>query len=178
MGTKNIYLALIICITSLMVVNGCAVFGGENYKFYNNRDTVENNTPTFNPTYLQDKERQHMAVFFDIVDGELKPSSKPAELRPAKIPYRSKTAGSVFIIYKGADGKELGRYATEDPILVRSCDFDKGKLGELKAIEKGTVEILLPYNPLIKTVDIRRINGKPRTYDFSRQIKMGIERKK
>ena len=44
MGIKNIYIALIISITSVMVVNGCAALGGEKYKFYNNRDTAEKNT--------------------------------------------------------------------------------------------------------------------------------------
>ena len=177
MGARNIYLVLIISITSLMVLNGCAAFGGEEYKFYNSRDTAEKNTPAFNPAYIKDKDSRHMAVFFDIVDGRLKPSPRPAEIRPAKMPYRSKTAGSALIIYKGADGKELGRYATEDPIIVRSCDFDEGKLGELKTIDKGTVEILLPYDPLITSVDIERIGSKPKTYDLSRQIKIGTERK-
>ena len=87
-----------------------------------------------------------MAVFFNIVDGVLIPSSRSADIRPGRMPHHSKTSGNVMIVYKGPDEKELGRYATEDPILVRSCDFDKGKVGELKPIDKGTVEILLPYD--------------------------------
>lgn len=174
---KNIYITLTIILISVMSVGGCSVLGGEEYEFYNSRKKVEKNTPSFSPSYFKDKERRHMAVFFNIVDGVLVPSSRPADIRPGRMPHHSKTSGNVSIIYKGADEKELGRYAIEDPILVRSCDFDKGKMGEIKPIDKGTVEILLPYNPLISIVEVVRIDGKRKTFDFSEQIKSGLRSK-
>ncbi|MCJ7662842.1 MAG: hypothetical protein MUO24_01225 [Desulfobacterales bacterium] len=178
MDKKNIYIALIIVIASIVIVGGCTLVGGDEYKLYNSRDKEEKNTASFNAAYFKDKERRHMAVFFDIVDGVLTPSSRPAEVRPGRMPHRSKTAGNVIIVYKGQDGKELGRYAIEDPILVRSCDFDKGKVGELKPINKGMVEILLPYNLMITTVEIERADGKRKAFDFSTQIEKTLKIKK
>lgn len=178
MDRKNIYIVLTIVLISVMAVVGYSLLGGEEYKFYNSRDKAEKNTPSFSPTYFKDEGRRHMAVFFNIVDGVLMPSSRSADIRPGRMPHHSKTSGNVIIVYKGPDEKELGRYATEDPILVRSCDFDKGKVGELKPIDKGTVEILLPYDPLITAVEIVRIDGKRKTFDFSIQIKGGLKSKK
>lgn len=161
-------------IIATAILWGCAASRAE-YKSHRLRQKAERNTPPFTPAYFKQKERRHMAVFFDIVDGTLTPSRRTAEIRPGRMPYRSATTGNVLVIYKAADGKELGRYAIEDPVLARSCDFDSGKTGELKPIERGTIEILLPYNPAITTVEIGRIEGKLREFDFGYQIREGLK---
>ncbi|MFC1511717.1 hypothetical protein ACFL5H_00795 [Candidatus Latescibacterota bacterium] len=175
MERENIYTALIILLISVMVIGGCAMFGGGDYKFYNSRDNVEKDTPPYNPSYYRDQESRHMAVFFDIVDGLLIPSSRVAEIRPGRMPYRSETSGNIMIVYNGPDGRELGSYATEDPILARSCDFDDGNVGEIKIIEKGTIEVLLPFNRSIAEVEIGKVGEESKTFDFSVQIKKAID---
>ncbi len=166
--------SLCLLLASITVVpSGCSA-GANEYRFEKDRRKIEDNTPPFNPAYFKKADSKHISVFFDIVEGELILSKKPAQVRPGQMPYRSKTAGSVLVIYKGADGKELGRYATEDPALARSCDFEAGKKGNVKPIERGRAEILLPYDPKITTLEIGLKEGKKKTFNIGSQVNEGL----
>lgn len=160
---------IIVIATGIWLVTGCADI--ELYKNDNKRQEVENKTPAFNPAYFKDVDRRHLAIVFDVVDGKLRPDPQPAQQRPGSMPYRTATAGNVLIIYKDALGKELGRYAVEDPVLARSCDFEEGqRIGETKPLKHAKVEILLPDDSAIHSVVIGRIDGKSKSFDISAQV--------
>jgi hypothetical protein len=141
------------------------------YEQYRQVKKAQDATRAFTPTYYKDTQRRHLVVYFEIADGRLRPSARPAERRPGKLPYRSASAGNVLVVYRDADGKELGRYATEDPMLVRSCDSEHGLVGELKRLSDGVViEVLLPDDARIRSVAFGRPNEKPLTFPIGRQI--------
>ncbi len=84
----------------------------------------------------------------------------------------------MLVVYRDADGKELGRYATQDPILARSCDSERGLVGELKPLPNGVViEVLLPVDARIRSVDVGRPDQKPLTFPIGRQIDDGSQTK-
>lgn len=173
MTNTNSLPAFLVAVCSLILLSGCGR-NSEDYEFHQNSQELEDNTPPFNPTYFKDSDRQHMAVFFNISNGMLSLSNRPAEIRPGDMPYHTATGGNVLIIYKDADGKELGRYAIEDPVLARSCDFDDGAIGELRRIPSGTTEILLPYNENIASIDLGRVDGKLKTFSVARIVKSSV----
>ena len=84
----------------------------------------------------------------------------------------------MIVVYKGVDGKEIGRYSIDDPVLARSCDFDFEKAGDTKPMKLGTAEILLPYDPKIATLGIGRVDGKLKLFNVSPQIKEGFREQK
>ena len=149
---------------------GCARKNAEN-QLAEDREKVEKSISAFNPAYFRDNDRKHITVFFDIVDGNLSISPRPAEIRPGRLPFRAASAGPFLVVYKNAEGKELGRYATEDPTVVRGFDSSGDNKPSLKSIRDGTIEILLTANPAIATVEIGRIDGEPRSFSVSEQVK-------
>jgi hypothetical protein len=167
----------VLFLVAVVFAGGCATTGGPS-KLQREQQSVAKHTPAFDPSYFKEPQRKHLAVFFDVREGELAPSKRAAQVRPGRMPHRSETAGNVIVVYRGVDGKELGRYAVEDPALARSCDFDRSRTGAVKPIPKGTVEILLPYDPRIGTVEISRVGGKPRSFDIRPQIAEGLREQK
>lgn len=161
---------LMLSIVGLWQVTGCA-----DMQFYNDdskRQEVEASTPAFNPAYFKDKERRHLAVAFEIVEGKLKLDFRPAQLRPGNMPYRTAAMGEVLVLYRDAAGKELGRYAIENPVLARSCDAGGRKpFGETKRLDGARVEILLPDEPAIHSVEIGLVNEEGRSFDVSERVK-------
>ena len=140
------------------------------YRLTRDSEKLRRATPPFNPAYFKEQEQKHLAVFFDIVNGHIRPSQRAAETRPGRMPYRSRTSGNAVIVYRGEGGEELGRYAAEDPVILRSCDTEAGPSGEVRQITKGTIEILLPYNPAIKEIEIVRKGKEPEAYEISEQL--------
>ena len=134
-------------------------------RLFKDRERAEKNTPPFNPEYFKEKEKKHIAVFLEIFQDTLTPSSRSAEIRPGNLPFRSKSMGPVTIIYKGANGQEIGRYAIEDPLIIRSSDIK-----DTKPIRRSTIEILLPLNLTIRTIEIGSVEGLLREFDISKQI--------
>jgi len=150
----------------------------DEYQQYRKQQQVEGATPAFNPAHFKEAERRHVAVFFEIVGGNLQLAARPAQLRPGNLPYRSQTAGDVVVVYRDNAGKELGRYATLDPILARSCDSEKRRVGELKPLPDGlVVEVLLPYDPHIQTVDIGRPGKEPLSFRIGGRIDGAVKAK-
>lgn len=170
--TKYTTILLFIVIV-LVLLSGCATVMRDQ-KFASNRKKVEKNTPPFDPAYFKQADRKHLAIFFDIKDGRLVLSDRPAQVRPARMPYRSPTAGNVDVVYRDAGGKQIGRYAIYDPVVARSCDVDEGRKGAIKRLQKGTVEILVPYDPKISTVEIAPKGGKFTSFEVSARIKAGL----
>lgn len=80
--------------------------------------------------------------------------------------HRSASAGSVLVIYRNGKGKEIGRYATEDPLLIRSCDLDDPRGGVVRLLKRGTVEVLLPFDRAISSLEIGRAEGRMRRYEI------------
>jgi len=175
MKKRKINQLLLIIPAMLLFFHGCE--GYSEYKHEEERTKVETKTPAFNPEYFKDKNRQHIAVFFDIVNKKLQISSQPVQVRPGKMPYRPKAGGAVTVVYKDSEGKELGRYSTADPMLARSCDLEAGKGKHEKLIEKGAIEILLPYDTRIATLEITGADKKPRSFPISQKIKEGLRKR-
>lgn len=153
-----------------LLATGCDSDLMKSYNRDRERQEVESKTPPFNPSYYRDATRRHLAISFDIADGVLTASDSPAQVRPGRLPYHSPTAGNVLVVFKDAKGKELGRYAIEDPALARSCDFDQSRVGDVKPIKRGKVEILLPFNLSIESVQIGRIGKAGKEFSVRDQI--------
>ncbi|NIP23807.1 MAG: hypothetical protein GWN67_01280 [Phycisphaerae bacterium] len=164
---------LLVIVTVLVVSSGCATVMRDQ-KFASNRKKVEKNTPPFDPAYFRQADRKHLAIFFEVKDGRLVLSDRPAQVRPARMPYRSPTTGDVVVVYRDAGGKQIGRYAISDPVVARSCDVDKGRKGAVARLQKGTVEILVPYDPEISTVEIAPKEGKFTSFKVGARIKSGL----
>lgn len=170
---KNIQL-YIVSTLFISVLTGCGSMG--QYSEYNKQQKAADATPSFDPAYFKDSKRRHLAVTFDIEEGVLKQPTKPIEVRPGNLPYRSATAGDVVIVYRDKSGKELGRYAVHDPVLARSCESDEGREGELKTIPNGNVEVLLPLDSRIAQVDVGRPNKKAKQFPIEDKMKSVIEK--
>lgn len=169
--------AAVLILLPAWVATGCTG-SYDDYKQYRQGKEARDATAPFTPTYYKDPQRRHLAVYFEISDGQLQPSTRRAELRPGNPPYRSPTAGNVLLVYRDAEGKELGRYATQDPVLARSCDSDRGLVGELKPLPNGMlVEVLLPADARIRSVEIGRMGQKPKMFPIGRQIDEGMQAK-
>lgn len=148
----------------------------EDYNRYKAQNDIAEKTPDFDPTYYKDTKRRHMAVFFDVQDGELKLSARPVQVRVGNMPYKPESAGNVKIVYKNAEGKTLGNYNVYDPILARSCDEQKGGLkGEFKKITKGTIEVLLPLNQQISQIEIIAADDKRKSFNVGERVKKGMK---
>lgn len=157
------------------LLSGCSD-AMDDYNRYKAQNDVAEKTPDFDPTYYKDTKRRHMAVFFDVQDGKLKLSAKPAQVRVGNMPYKPKSSGNVRIVYKNAESKTLGSYSVYDPILVRSCDEQKGGVkGEFKTIEKGTIEVLVPLNQEISQIEIISADDKRKSFKVGGRVKKGIK---
>lgn len=158
----------------LVLSSGCGI-DSKDMKYAIKRHNIEKNTPPFDPSYFKQEERRHLAIFFDVNDGQLVLSDRSAQVRPSRMPYRSPTAGDTVVVYRNAEGKQLGRYATFDPLIIRSCDLDAGRIGANKRMRRGTVEILIPYEPKISILEIGPKGGKLISFNVSSQIKAGLK---
>ncbi len=139
---------------------------------HTDQQVVEEGAQPSNAYDFYHDNHKHIMLFFDIIKGELVPSSRPAQVRPGNMPYPSVATGSPMVIYKGADGEELGHYPIDYAVLARSHDFDAGKaVGDTKPDERGTAVVLLPYDPKITTLEIMGPEGKVKTFDIRPEIK-------
>ncbi|UCC67247.1 MAG: hypothetical protein JSV79_08905 [Armatimonadota bacterium] len=143
---------------------------GRDVELARQRQDVLDSVPPFDPGYFQDAARTHIAVFFDIVDGELRLSPRPAEIRPGLPPFRPLSAGPVLVVYSDETGEELGRYAIEDPTMIRWCHPEVPDASGVRQIQTGTAEILLPHNRAIAVVEIGPSDGEMARFDVSGQI--------
>ena len=158
-----------LAVLGIWLVSGCSTADKREYKAYKEQQKIQRLSGDFDPAYFRNTENRHMAVFFRISGGKLQPVATPPQSRPGGMPYRSADAGNVLVIYRDSSGKELGRYAVEDPLLVRSCDFDNNKTGLLNPLPENTsIEILLPDLPTITQIEIGRIDGKRKTFKINR----------
>ncbi len=151
---------------------GCTGKTWQEFQMARDRENLEDNTPAFNPGYFKNQTNQHLALFFEIIEGQLTLSSRPAELRPGSLPHQNRSAGNVEIKYFDGTGEKLGQYAIEDPLIARSCDVEAGEImGETKNIPSGTVEILLPDNLMITQIEVSPIKKKGIHFQVGEVIK-------
>jgi len=156
----------------VFLLAGCTGKTWHEFQMAKDRDTLETHTPGFNPGYFKKQSSQHLAIFFDIVEGEIVLNPRPAELRPGSLPYQSRSAGDVRIAYFDSTEKELGHYALENPLVARSCDFEgKSRMGETKPILRGTIEVLVPNNMAITYVEIGPTHQKGKRFKVGEVIK-------
>jgi hypothetical protein len=138
---------------------------------YQDRKEAEKNSAPFNPASLYSGENRHVAVFFDVVDGDLVLSDRGAMVMYGNMPYKSKTGGSFIVIAEDREGKEVLRYYTADIRLVRAFD---GVRKESAFIENARdLFIQIPYDQDIHQLEIGSTlkEGDLKTYDISRALK-------
>lgn len=163
---------LILSACFVICLTGCAsesIDGRETNSEYRERRSVEAEKKGFDPAYFRRVESRHMAISFDIVEGKIQASSRPAEIRPGLMPRRSES-GSVAIAFEDATGKLLGSYGVEDPLLARSCDFDDGP-GELAPIMSGRIEVLVPLNENVHQIRFSAFGKQPLVFDVAENVK-------
>ena len=163
---------LLLCGLGICFLTGCTETTWYEFQQAWDRSTLETSTPAFNPGYFKDTSLRHVAIFFDILDGQLVLNPRPAELRPGSLPYQSRSTGDVRIVYFDSSGQELGNYALENPLIARSCDFT-GKLpmGESKPLPRGAVEVLVPHNIAIAHVKVGLLNENGKRFQVGEVIK-------
>jgi hypothetical protein len=169
MSVKSV-LRLAVLLSLVIAATGC---GGSLSEYGQHRRVTraQKATPPFSPIYYKDLEQTHVAIQLEVADGRLRLAARPADRRPGKMPYHPSTAGSVLVVYKDAEGKELGRYWSQDPMLARTCDAERGRERGLKPLPDGTViELLLPDDPRIRSLEIGRRDQKPVSIGLEGQI--------
>ena len=125
----------------------------DKFVFYKNRAIVEKNTPDFDPKYVQDTTRKHVAILFDInTDGTMQIVDSPPEIRSGSMPYKPMKSGDFLIVYRDANGIELGRYAMKDPRDIRVSDSTIAMPGIVRPATSTTTELLFPYDTSIKRI--------------------------
>lgn len=144
----------IICLVSLSIcIIGCTR-QQNNRQMTSKRDQISKEIRPFQADYFKDATRRHVAVFFEVKEGKLESSTRPAEVRPGNMPYRSKVGGGVMIRYADESGKVLGQYFVENPIMARTCDFDYDGVGDVSPMEGAIVEILLPFQAQLTSLEV------------------------
>ncbi len=125
-------------------------------------DTGRYKIRPFNPGYFKDENQRHLAIHFRIEDGKLAINKeKDGESHSGNLPYSP--GGDTVVVYKDSNGTEIGRYSIEDPSKSRSCDLIDDKRLGVFPLEKGDVELLLPTNPDIASIDIIYADKDPQT---------------
>lgn len=146
------------------MIGGCATVA-ETKRFVD-RDRAEANTDPFRPApaaVAPRRNEMHLAVFFDATDGQLALAARPAELRPGRLPYRRRSAGPFEVSYRNAQGRIIGSYRRDDPATVRVCDTAQGAPLGAVPIATGVVEVLVPADFSIATLQFTRLGEKPQT---------------
>jgi hypothetical protein len=121
-----------------------------------------------------DPARRHYAVMFRITNGVLTPEGGPAQIRPGNAPYYPPLTGGLLVVYRDANGTELGRYAIEDPGTVRSCDQAGGRSGAVAPLASGRVALVLPALPTIAQVDLGPSPERLTRFDISTSIQRAV----
>jgi hypothetical protein len=162
--------ALFACAAILFaLLIGCEEY--DKYQYYGDRTHVENNTLPFDAAYRRRVPLRHIVVFFEVVKESLYVSPDSAiQVRPGRLSYRTATAGDFLVIYKDIQDVELGRYAREDPRYIRSYDIETNRRRGLYAIQEGTIEILLPYDTRIHTIEVGRKGEASVSYNIKDKI--------
>lgn len=130
---------------------------------------LEETTRPFSTTYFTDGQSQHIAVFLEIVNGALQSPSvgEKYEISPGSLPYSPPGAGVLYVIYRRVDGSEVGRRTINDPLTVRVCDSaGNGPLG-IVPIRNGSAEILIPYDPGIDSIELKRASGESNIFHLN-----------
>jgi len=146
----------------LLYLNACNA-----YKLTQQHQSVSKQTSTFNPAWFKDTEHMHAAILFQVKNGQISTPPLPAELRPGALPYRSQKGSQVTVVYFDSDEKEIGRYASEDPILARSC-MTSGR--GVQPLAQGFFEVLVPANRKISALTLISRNAKPVQYNIAKQM--------
>lgn len=131
-------------------------------------DKAAKSTPPFDAAWAEDAEWAHAALFFDVEDGRLTLSDRPAERRPGSLPCRVRLGGPVTIVFLDGDGVEIGRYGSEHPATSRACASEAAQ--RVIPLARGAVEVLLPADPAISTVRIES-GDRARDFDVRAQIR-------
>lgn len=168
--TRHLMQRVIAMSIALMFLAGFA-YAEDEKQYYKDREKAENATSDFKPAYFKENNYSHIVVFIQVVEGNLKLSAKPAQIRPGKMPHHAKRSNAPYRVSYFAGGKELGSYAGRDPFVVDSFDPDNGpKEGVITALQNGIVEILLPNMP-IQTIKIFRAQKEAMEFDVAEKIK-------
>ena len=99
---------------------------------YKDREKVENNTDRFDPSVLYSGKNKHIAIKFNVVEGNLVLSDSVAEVMHGKMPYKSKTGGHFIVIGKNRKGVEILRYYTPDIRIIRAFDGENKESSYIK----------------------------------------------
>lgn len=168
--TRRLILQVIVMSVAMMFLTGVSNAGDET-QYYKDREKAENGTSDFNPAYFKEDNFSHIVVFIQVVEGNLRLSPKPAQIRTGKMPHHAKRSNAPFRVSYFADEKELGSYTGRDPFIIDSFDPDNGpKEGVITAMKNGIVEILLPNMP-IQTIKIFRAQKETVEFDVAQKIK-------
>ncbi len=108
----------------------------------------------FTPDALHDSTQQHFAVAFRIVADSLEFLPDSVTVRPGRMPYRPSGAGDFTVTAFDSTGTKVVGYTMEDPRIVRSCDFPSGGQAETKLLSSGRVELLVPADPAIRSLEV------------------------
>jgi hypothetical protein len=129
------------------------------------RDKAEGNTSAFDPSVIYSMEGRHIVVFFDIDDGNLVLSSRPAQVVRGNLPYKPQT-GNFRVIARGDDGKEITSYLTSDIREVRVFEGEDRETTRIRDVKDLMVRI--PFDPRITQLTLRSTvrEEDERTYDI------------
>jgi hypothetical protein len=126
----------------------------------------------FDALAFQDPKRAHLALGFKVSDGRLELDGRPAQVRSGKMPYQPVAPADgvgARVIYRGGQDV-LGLYALEDPRNARSCEagLEQGKA--ISPIKSGAIELLLPDDGRITSLDLLLPTGEQQTFDVTDAI--------
>ncbi len=143
---------------------------------FESRDKAERNTAPFNPLFFKNKQAQHIAVKFQVLEGgRLRPVS--AQVRAGKMPHRF-SGGKTVVSYRDEQGKELGRFSMHDPTMARSYE---GNEGNIRYLPPGsTFELALPYLRNIFRLEISGLGPQlsSQGFELGNIIKEALEKER
>lgn len=110
----------------------------------------------FDPEYYRHSE--HFALLLHATIGPPAPADHMVEIRPGPAPFRPPDGGAVTVTYHDSSGNELGRFALPD----------------LPFLPEADIELLLPANPHIATVEIGPVHGRTLRFDVGADIRLAL----
>lgn len=110
----------------------------------------------FDPEYYS--RSTHIVLLVSSAAGPARPPEYRVEKRPGPAPFQPPDAGTVEVRYLDASGNELGHHAFPDQSLPR----------------EGDIELLLPANPEIATVELGPVQGRTLRFDVRVGIRQAI----
>lgn len=115
------------------------------------RDRAEKNTAPFSMDYFNKPGNSYLVMTLQVDDGKLvvNENTRVQEVK-GKMPYPS---GNLNVKLIDQKGEVVNQYQMQDPLILRSCEDEKS---ELKPIQKGNVQIMLPRNGNVASIELSR----------------------